>query len=159
MGRGHPPPSPTLPFCWAGVGGGAGLRLQPRRSGRAGPGKGGTGPRQAIWRALKLTGPGAGGGGGGGSGGGSSFLHGRRRRQERQAWPARRPAQTEGHAVATWRLTGEEEPARGLALAGAKGWTASSHTGSRGGQDSCLAKASSPRKESADPHGLEAALC
>lgn len=91
MGRGHPPPSPTLPFCWAGVGGGAGPRLQPRRSGRAGPSKGGTGPKQENWRALKLTGPGA-GGGGGGSG---SFLHGRRRRQERQAWPARRPAQTE----------------------------------------------------------------
>ncbi|XP_049999572.1 CMP-N-acetylneuraminate-beta-galactosamide-alpha-2,3-sialyltransferase 2 isoform X2 [Alexandromys fortis] len=90
MGRGHPPPSPTLPFCWAGVGGGAGPRLQPRRSGRAGPSKGGTGPKQANWRALKLTGPGAGGGGGDGS-----FLHGRRRRQERQAWPARRPAQTE----------------------------------------------------------------
>lgn len=66
MGRGHPPPSPTLPFCWAGVGGGAGPRLQPRRSGRAGPSKGGTGPKQANWRALKLTGPGAGGGGGGG---------------------------------------------------------------------------------------------
>lgn len=98
MGRGHPPPSPTLPFS-LGRGGGRGrAELQPRRSGRAGPGKGGSG---------------------------GSSLHGRRRRQERQAWPARRPAQTEGHAVAARCLTGEEEPARGSLPTGAKGRTAS----------------------------------
>ncbi|KAF7462235.1 Hypothetical predicted protein [Marmota monax] len=102
MGRGHPPPSPTLPFCWAGVGGGAGLRRRRRRSGRAGPGKGGTGPRSADGRAAEVTGPDAGGGGGGSS---SGFLHGRRRRQERRAWPAQRPALIEGHAAAAWRLT------------------------------------------------------
>jgi hypothetical protein len=111
MGRGHPPPSPTLPFS-LGRGGGRGrAELQPRRSGRAGPGKGGTGPRLADWRAVKLTGPGAGGGGGGGGGGsGGSSLHGRRRRQERQAWPARRPAQTE--------VRGRDERGRDAGLPG-----------------------------------------
>lgn len=91
-GEGAPAPFPH-PSLLLGRGGGRGrAEAEPRRSGRAGPSKGGTGPKQANWRALKLTGPGAGGGGGGGGG---SFLHGRRRRQERQAWPARRPAQTE----------------------------------------------------------------
>lgn len=90
-------------------------------------------------------------------------MHGRRRRQERQAWPARRPAQTEGHVVATWHLK---------SLPGDFCWqelrAGQPSPRSRGGQDSCPAEANSPRSpepregphsSSDDPRGLGAAPC
>lgn len=92
MGRGQPPPFPH-PSLQAGLGwgegpgfggGGGGCFLWEGWEGRAG--KGGTGPLRADEGAAELTGRDAGGG---------SFLHGRRRRHERRAWPARRPALTE----------------------------------------------------------------